>query len=314
MRTLSLLFLTASISFGGTLNFSSFSTAYTSDGFYGFAYDSGTGTYYAHAGYGEISAPVASYTSLAAFASNSPSGSITPADIVGGCVYPPTSCNVPDGTYFGVENGELIGRPNDSGTELAAWNASTGALDQTNSYSGVNGSATLGWGGFTGMNVLQDQTGTYLFDVGTDGNWQVSTLGSNLAASGTEDTGLSAASLDYIFLVSGTLFGGNGNQVSYAIDPSTGAVTAANFSLNLPGDSSGYYITDTVYNPNLDQLFLYDNTDQTLYSLSNASVELGVPASTPEPGTLTLLLSPLACVVAWRGWPGRRRPAASVPE
>jgi autoaggregation protein RapA/B/C len=300
-----MLLLTASISFAGTINFSNFSTAYNSSSFYGFGYDPGTGTYYAHAGYGQVSAPVDFYTSLEAFASNSPSGSIAPADTVGGCVYGP--CYVPDGTYFTVENGQLIGRPNDSGTELAAWNASTGALDQTNSYSGVNGSATLGWGGFTGMNVLQDQTGTYLFDVGTDGNWQVSTLGSNLAASGAEDTGISAATLDYVFLVNGTIFGGSGNQVSYAIDPSTGAVTAANFSLNLPGDSSGYYITDTVYNPNLDQLFLYDLTDQTLYSLNNASVDLGVPVGTPEPGTLTLLLAPLAGIVAWRCRRGQRR-------
>jgi len=176
----------------------------------------------------------------------------------------------------------VIARNTDNTAALATWNASTGAVQSTMSYSAFkgNGQGTFEWGGYTALNVFQDSTGTYLFAVNaTTSTWDISTLGSNLAVTNTINTGLGQGTLGWGFSIDGELFLSDNYQsniISYEVNEQTGAVTPVFFTIPFAGSPS-FYISNATYDPTNDTLYLYDTDGSTLYALADASENFGIP-------------------------------------
>lgn len=301
--------------FAGNVIFTTFSTNYSTSAFWGFGYDPSTGTYYAHSGYGGSTTPLDVYSSVAAFAANTPTSVVTLTSAATGCQYS-TPCTPLDGTYFTVDGPDVIGRPTDNTAALEEWLIPSGSTHLAMTYSqfgGINGYDTFDWGGFSGMNVFQDSTGIYLLAVNPNtSTWDVSTLNpTTLAVTNTFNTGLAYQTLSYGFLINGQLYlGANyyNNVVAYDLNVKTGQVTSANFTLQLPGASS-YYISDTLYDPNLDRLYIWNGPtgqtgQDTLYEVNNASQMF-----TPEPGAGVLALAG-CCAIALVMRRRRRTPIA----
>jgi autoaggregation protein RapA/B/C len=279
-----------------------FSTAYptTSFGpFNGFAYDPVTQTFYSHSGYGQPSSePVLAYNSEANFAAGTPSGSMalpTSSDPTYGSISPPA------GTYFVVNNGILYGRPDASSNTLDMWDATTGALLGSATFPGIegtNGTGTFNWGGFSGLDLYNDDGSLYM--LGKAGaNWDILSLSSNLAVTRTLATSLTT--LGYAFVINGELFAsdnccGSNTPITHEINLATGAESTVNYTLT--GIASPY-ITDVFYDSSSDQLFVWDTSSNTLYDTSTASVLFDPPPpSVPEPTSILLLAT--ALVVLFR--------------
>ncbi|MDO8654702.1 MAG: PEP-CTERM sorting domain-containing protein [Undibacterium sp.] len=204
------------------------------------------------------------------------------------------------GTYSAVRDGQLYGRSsNGSNSDAMTWSTTTGT--QTSSISGyagmggINGTDTFNWGGYSGVNFMQDSTGLYVVGGAAgagNNNWQIETLGTGLnSVSSTVFSPAGSGSLGYGFIINGTLFTGasfSSNNVTNAINVDTGAVSIVNN--NLLGLGSSYYLSDFSYNYASDTLYAYNTMTRTFYQAANASVQFGVPAAViPEPGTLILL-------------------------
>lgn len=202
------------------------------------------------------------------------------------------------GTYFAVNNGVIYGRADNGTSAVRSWDATTGSVLQTRTnipgMGGQNGAQTYNWGGYSGVNWMNDSTGLYV--VGKDssgGDWQV-----NRMADGDIDTILSTVSytpatgsLGYGFIINGTMFTGasfGGVTVSEAIDASTGAQSSVSFTLD--GLGSSYYLSQFTYDYASDTLYAFNSVGNTLFKASDASVQFGVPGvAVPEPGTLAVL-------------------------
>lgn len=281
-----------------TVDLTTYSTAYAS-AFYGFAYDPGTQQYYSHDGYGlPAPEPVNSYSNAAAFQAGLPSGNITVTNNSSG---PNGSVSPPTGTYFVVNNGMLYGRPDDNSNNIAEWNATTGALVATTSIPGVGGTNftdTFNWGGFSALNLFDDNGTLYMLAMNSAGtNWEILQLAPDLTVTNTIVTSL-PTSLGYAFAINGELFVGDSfysNAISYEVNLSTGAMSSVNYTLG--GDpnefGNGPYLSDLFYDQGNDTLFAYDTDSGTLYDTADASVLFDAPSASaaPEPGTFTLLLS-----------------------
>jgi autoaggregation protein RapA/B/C len=275
--------------FAGNLTMTPFSTSYS--GFNGFAVDPTTGKYYSHTGYGYgstfgYSQNLSEYDTLAALQGGTPSSTTT------------LSGYGPWGTYMAVSNGEVYARTNTdfnawpTGTDSARWNAATGSQDATlgsiPGMAGVNGSDTFNWGGFSGVNWMQDSTGLYVLGHNASGNgWQIDKMDSNLNLLSTVSFGTSTTSLGYAFMINGTLFASSNyfsNQIDWEVNATTGAVTPVNITLSGMGT---LYADNAFYDPTTDKLFVHNVSDGTIYSLDGAAAAFGVQSiSTPEPATL----------------------------
>jgi hypothetical protein len=267
-----------------------FSTAFPaitgSTSFNGFAYDPVTQTFYSHPGYGfPASEPVLAYNSEAGFASATSSSSMT---------VPNSSVSPPAGTYFVVNNGILYGRPDDSSNTLDMWNATTGALLGSATFPGIGGANftnTFNWGGFSGLDLYNDDGSLYMLG-NTGANWDILSLSSNLSVTRTLVTSLTT--LGYAFVINGELFASdsyNSNTINYEINLATGVESTVDYTLT---GISNPYISDIFYDSSSDQLFVWNSTSNTLYDTSAASVLFDAPlASAPEPTSILLLATAL---------------------
>jgi hypothetical protein len=222
--------------------------------------------------------------------------------------------NPPTGTYFVVNNGALYGRTDTTSNSIGKWDATTGALLATAPIPGIGGANstdTFNWGGFSGLNLYNDNGSLYLLGKNTAGTqWDILSLASDLSVTRTLVTAL-PSTLGYAFVINGELFAGgsyNSNQISYKVDLATGTQSAVNFTFT--GDSNSPYLSDMFYDQTDDSLFVFDTTGKTLYETTNASVVLGASATpaVPEPESILLLLTVIAGVAA----AGKRRLTASV--
>ena len=107
-----------------------------------------------------------------------------------------------------------VSRSDASTNSVSVWDASTGTeLASTNitAMSGVNGSDTFNWGGFSGMNFIDDGNSLYLFGQSTGSGWIIDTMDSNLNV--TSSLSYSPLSLGYAFVINGTLFSGSNYNI-----------------------------------------------------------------------------------------------------
>lgn len=261
------------------VNFTAVTTS--NSGFGNIAVDPVTGKVYKRSDF--LASSVSVYANAVAFAAGTVSSTINLA--------------VPIyGTYFAVNNGQLFARTSSETTAVATFSTSTGAVTSTLAgYAGMggeNGSDTFNWGGYSGVNFMQDSTGMYVMGgVAADNNWQVRKLGAGLASTSTYTTS-GVNSLGYGFIINGILFTSDNyysGTVTTAINLSTGVVTAVNDPL--VGLGSGFYMSDFSYDYVSDTLYAMNTNNATFYKASNASVQFNAPlaAEVPEPGSVMLM-------------------------
>jgi autoaggregation protein RapA/B/C len=260
--------------------------------------DPTTGEYYTRSGYGPGygSSTLTVYANQAAFLADTPSGTIT---LQGGGPY---------GTYFAVNNGILYGRTDDFVSAYAAWSLTTGnetSVGSIPTMGGANGSQTFNWGGFSGVNFLQDSTGIYLFGANQSGSgWQLNSMnGTNVVSADQFATPL--GNLGYAFMIDGVLFTGPsyyGTKVTEEMPFSTGVQTSANIDLTgLPG---GVYIDDIAYDSTSNTLYVVDafggpDSSAEVYEATDASQRLGLNPP-PEPSTAILWLTGIVLMIVTR--------------
>lgn len=217
------------------------------------------------------------------------------------------------GTYLAAQAGSVYGRssaqssyPTDAFTSKIS--GATGAVQAgaaVANMGGANGSETFDWGGFSGVNAMND--GTHLYVVGGDAttnNWRITTFDYNLNSLNSVSFG--TASPGWGFAINGYVFLGddyNSTHISTRVNAATGAVDAVNFSLT--GIASGMvYLTNASYDAFNDALYVHNhqNNPGIFYKVANASTAFGVSA-VPEPEAYAMLLAGLGLL----GFTARRR-------
>jgi len=202
------------------------------------------------------------------------------------------------GTYFAVNNGVIYGRTDSSSSSVRSWDATSGAVVQSRApipnMGGSNGTHTYDWGGYSGVNWMNDSSGLYVVGRNiADTDWQINRMMDgdlNTILATTTYSPLGDSYLGYGFIINGTLFTGanfNQNLVNTAVDVATGAVSSVNFTLEGMG---GLYLSQFSYDYSSDTLYAFNSSNGTLYKASGASVSFGVEAmEVPEPGMLAIL-------------------------
>lgn len=245
------------------------------------AVDPVTGKVYEHWNF--ISATVKVYANTTQFAAGNASSTLTLATPI-------------YGTYFAVNNGQLFGRTTNDTTAVATFSTSTGAVTATLAgypgMGGINFNDTFNWGGYSGVNFMQDSTGMYVMGgVNGNTNWQIEKLGTGLASVKSTVYNPNHA-LGYGFIINGILFTGdsyNSDTVTKSINLATGQVSTVNDTL--VGLGASLYMSNFSYDYSSDTLYAANQNGDTFFKASNASVQFGAPrvAAVPEPGSLTLL-------------------------
>jgi autoaggregation protein RapA/B/C len=200
------------------------------------------------------------------------------------------------GTYFAVNNGQLFGRTTTDTTAVATFNTSTGAVTETLAgypgMGGINPTDTFNWGGYSGVNFMQDSTGMYVMGrVSGHTNWQIEKLGTGLASISSTNYNISDK-VGYGFIINGILFTGDSydsNAVTKSINLATGQVSTVNDTL--VGLGANLYMSNFSYDYSSDTLYAANYIGGTIFKASNASVQFGAPrvAAVPDPGSLMLL-------------------------
>ncbi len=195
------------------------------------------------------------------------------------------------GIYFGVQGGKLFGRSTSGGwygepasqfTELRRWNLGTGATEQILStvpaMGGVNSTHTFSWGGFTAVNVLNDNGQLYVLGQRSDQTgWQLVKLNPDLTIASSRALSIPSAE-GFAFIARGKLFIGGSHlspNVQRMIDVSTGQVTAVTHAFSGP---TGWYVENAHYDASTDRLYLY-NRPTGLHRAQNVTPLLGIGAS-----------------------------------
>lgn len=208
------------------------------------------------------------------------------------------------GTYFAVQNGMIYGRTGSSGTGIARWDATSGTLLETRAsipgMGGANGTHTFDWGGFSGVNWMNDSTGLYVFGRNSaNSDWQINQmtpgdLGTIVSTTTYAPPSVgSFGNLGYGFVINGTLFTGDDfddTSVTTAVDVASGAVSAVGFTLTGIGEPF-VYLSQFSYDHATDTLYALNQNTSTLYKAANASVQFEVPLSiaVPAPGAMILM-------------------------
>lgn len=257
---------------------------YVNGSFKSVAVDSVTGKVYYRSNYTPQTITV--YDSQADFEAGTSSGTL---NLSGSGYY---------GTYISVKNGVLTGRPDTSTSALRQWNVSDGSIIQTITpipgMSGSNFSDTFNWGGYSGVNVMQDVTGTYVAGGKSGNDWQITKVDDDLNVLGNVNfTPNSSDNVGYGFVINGVFFGSDSysnNQISFAIDTVTGVKSVVDFTWQ--GISGTPYWTNMSYDYVSDVLYLSTlSGGEGIYKIEDASNVFGVPFSSgvPAPGALALL-------------------------
>jgi hypothetical protein len=202
------------------------------------------------------------------------------------------------GTYVAA-NGALFGRSqlNDdfSGTGSSRYNLTTGAIEQTASFSnpGRNGDDTFGWGGYTSINFFYDPAGIFFLAKTTAAGgqtWQLSKVDSDLNILKTKT--FKDASMGFATMINGKLYTGAHEQVvagdlvsagfDHVFDFSSGKYSP--FEVDFHGIGDTQYIDNMIYDPSIDAMYLHNVQTKSFYKMENVSATLGQPVAVPESG------------------------------
>ncbi|MEY2884276.1 MAG: hypothetical protein RL490_2000 [Pseudomonadota bacterium] len=264
----------------------------TGTNFVAIAIDSKTGAYYSKQGYGFEGPSVQVYKDGAAFQAGKVSSELklqgestagTYMTASGGQLYART-WNPTDGDY-GWPNGNVVGR----------WDLNSGdfnAKAEMPDMKGENGYNTFNWGGFSGINMMQDQTGKYVLGNANPGTWIVLKLDDDLRV--LDGRKFEADGLGYAFMKKGQLYLGssfNSTNISRVFDFESGTMNDANINLvGMPDfrETVGWetYLSTTAYDVQNDVLYFHNSLDNTLYRYGQ---QLG--GGVPEPASWAMLIA-----------------------
>ncbi|MGC1370963.1 MAG: choice-of-anchor D domain-containing protein [Candidatus Sulfotelmatobacter sp.] len=232
-----------------------------------------TGYYYARASYGPGfgSGSVSIYPGPAALATNTPSSTVA---LFNGGFY---------GTYFAVQNGVLFGRTDLSTSAVSSWNAVTGASISSSAIPnmcGGNAICTFDWGGFSGVNWMQDSTGLYVLGTDDSNGWQVDLMNTDLSVANGQFIYPPNNQLGYAFVIKGHLFTGDTfdvNTINSEFNFQTGVAQPVSYTLTgITESGNGYYLSNAFYDPTIDRLYIWNTETGVLYSVDEASQQFGI--------------------------------------
>jgi autoaggregation protein RapA/B/C len=209
----------------------------------------------------------------------------------------------PFGSYYGAHGGVVLARPDSNTATITAYDGTTGAQITSATYAdhcGTNGACGFDWGGYSAMNLLQDQTGLYLLGrlAATD-DWQLSRIDTNLVLTPLTTFAHVNGHDGYGIMIGGTLFIGNdfgSPDIDFAYNTLTGTAYDPDIVLN-----AGSYRASSFYDAASDTLFMANNSSGTdVWAVSNAASAFGVAAAVPLPAAGWLLLAGLGGMAALR--------------
>ncbi len=259
--------------------------------FLGMAMDPASGAYASKAGYGFNGNDVQLFDNIGAFRAGRSSSTVT----LGG--------DNTAGTYFTIGNGALTARTYTptgewdwpAGNRIGSWDLASGALSATNDalpgITGRNGYDTFDWGGFSGVNLLQDQTGRYVMGTDGSGTWTIHQLSADLSVAASRS--FAAGTLGYAFVRDGVFYLGDSYwrpHIGASFDFATGTLAAADIRITGLGDSA--YLSNTLYDPGSDSLFLYNSNTASIYEVRNVTTG----GTVPEPASWALLITGFGAV------------------
>ncbi|WP_417719971.1 VPLPA-CTERM sorting domain-containing protein [Salipiger sp.] len=214
------------------------------------------------------------------------------------------------GSYYGVSNGIVLARPDQSSTVIASYDATTGAQiasSDLTQYCGANFSCGFDWGGFSSMNILQDQTGMYLLgrsSAATD-EWLLSSIDTALNVTEITRFARSGVNDGYGIMIGGTLFLGESfgsGLITTAYDVLTDTLYDPDLIL-----SAGSYLSSSFYDQTSDTLYVASGTSgEQTWAVTGAADAFGVTSPVPLPAAGWLLIAAITGTAALR----RRRTAA----
>lgn len=242
------------------------------------AYDSVTGAFYERGGYSGSDITYQQFNSAADFESDSVNSTVSLSGVGAW------------GTYQTASNGQLLGRTNNSNSATGKWDLGTGNLVQTGSVAGMgglNGTHTFDWGGYSGVNFMQDQTGIYVVgEEDSGGDWQVSNVDTSLNVLSTKTftpQNFGFNNYGFGFMISGQLFLGrdyNSGAVVDVFDFASGTLYQNAFDLQAPAN----YWGSTIYDTTNDTLYMNAVSGTTgVYKVDSASSAFGVAVPAPAP-------------------------------
>jgi len=237
------------------------------------------------------------YSDAAAFESGQSSGSVNLSSQVWG-------------TYLAAQDGKVFARtstqynggwPTDARTTM--FSGTTGANLATTTVAGMwgaNGADTFNWGGFSGVNAMNDGSNLYIVG-GIDGSsdWRISTFDYSLNQTNTVSVSLPNAG--YAFSINKYIFFGdsfNSGQISRRVDATTGSVEIVDFLLT---GITNQYLSNVSYDAFNDSLYI--QSSGSFFKVAGASEAFGVPAQNndvPEPTSFALFGLALAGLGALR--------------
>ena len=174
-----------------------------------------------------------------------------------------------------------FGRADQNTSAVSSWDAVTGATISSSTIPnmcGFNGPCTFEWGGFSGVNWMQDSTGLYVLGADDVNGWQVDLMNTDLSVNNSQLIYPPSNTLGYAFAMKGHLFTADESYVNTIDDDFnvlTGVDQPVSYTLSgLPG--SFLYLSNALYDPTIDRLYIWNTEDGILYSADNASQQFGV--------------------------------------